>query len=60
MRAELDLSLNPSKLAGFVEGHGMRAIQDVITGLRVTTQPRYPKTTIQWLWNGLEVHGSFT
>lgn len=33
MVSELDLTLVPCKLTGFVKGDGMRAIQDVITGL---------------------------
>lgn len=39
MRTELDLTLVPRKLAGLVEGDGVRAIQDVVSGLRERGRP---------------------
>lgn len=36
MGSELDLSLNPSKLAGFIKGDWMGAIQYVVPGLEET------------------------
>lgn len=37
MGSELDLSLNPSKLAGFIKGDWMGAIQYVVPGLEEDT-----------------------
>lgn len=34
VRSKLDLGLNAPELAGLVEGHGVGAVEDVITGLK--------------------------
>lgn len=45
MRSELNLGLDAAELAGLVERHGVRAVEDVVSGLKTARRRK------RWLVN---------